>query len=185
MKKLAVVVGHSKADKGAYSPILKNSEYDWNSDLAKTIASASSPTLEIKVFYRDMGGIPGAYGAGDSWGADAFIELHFNSSHNTTSIGTGILYQTSKSKPLAQELFKELHEVLELQAWPEGSGGVCTPFQASGSQERGKKSLTASKKPSALIEPFFGSNPKDPDIAAAKKADMAAAILKSAVTFFG
>jgi N-acetylmuramoyl-L-alanine amidase len=185
MKKLGVVVGHSRIDKGAYSPHLKSSEYDWNLDLASRILGVTDGCFLAQIFLRDGVGIRGAYAAGDLWGADAFVELHFNSSHNSTSTGTGVLYQTSKSKPLAIELHRQLQLVLNLNPWPAGSGGVCTPFQASGAQERGKSALTASAKPSALIEPFFGSSPLDSKVAAESKQAMAIAIVQAVSMFFG
>lgn len=182
MKKLAVVVGHTKDDKGAFSPFLKKSEYDWNGDLAAEMIKV--PGIDVQVFWRDGVGISGAYAAGEQWGADAFVELHFNSSHNSTSTGTGVLYQSPVSKQLAIRVSLGIQAVLGLGYWPQGSNGVCTPYQASGKQERGKKSLTASKKPSVLIESFFGSNPNDCRMADACRADLAMAIVSSVISFF-
>lgn len=183
MKKLAVVVGHTKAASGAYSDTLRSSEYPWNSDLAARILAIRSMRLECRTFFRDTAGISGAYVEGERWGADAFVELHFNSSHNITSTGTGVLYQTSLSKPFAFLLFQEISDVLRLAPWPGRSSGVSTPYQASGAQERGKSSLTASRRPTALIEPFFGSNPKDSKIAQANKDGLAQAVFRAAESF--
>ena len=183
MKKLAVVVGHTKVAPGAYSDTLRSSEYPWNSDLAARIQSMRTMRLECQAFFRDTAGISGAYMDGERWGADVFVELHFNASHSTTSTGTGVLYQTSVSKPLAILLFQEISAVLRLPPWPGRSSGVSTPFQASGAQERGKSSLTASRRPSALIEPFFGSNPDDSRIAAANKDGLAQAVFRAAESF--
>lgn len=183
--KLAIVVGHTQRDPGAYSPHLDSAEYAWNRDLAERIVAAQTGQVEAKVFLRDGVGIAGAYAAGDAWGADAFVELHFNSSHNATSSGTGVLYQTPRSRALALALHARLAAVLGLPAWPAGTGGVCTPRQASGAQERGRTSLTASTKPSALIEPFFGSSPGDCAIAAANKPALALAIARAAADILG
>jgi N-acetylmuramoyl-L-alanine amidase len=187
MSKLAVVVGHTKADKGSYSDTLKSAEYDWNSDLAKKIAALSTSKIEMKVFLRDVTGSAGikhAYKAGDQWGADAFVELHFNSADSKTASGTCVLYQTQKSKAWAQDLYDELRAVLNLKPWPSSTNGVCTPRQASGAQERGNGSLTASSAPSALIEPFFGSNPDDSKKAQTNKDKLAAAVQQAAASFF-
>lgn len=182
--KVAIVVGHTKNAPGAESKTLRTTEYPWNKDLAAKIVAQSPNGIEFKTFLRDDGGVAGAYKAGDKWGADAFVELHFNSSHNVTSTGTGVLYQTGKSKAWAEALYAELSKVLRLKAWPGGTDGVCTPFQASGRQERGKGSLTASSAPSALIEPFFGSNPNDSRMAQSNKDRMAAAVARAAATYF-
>lgn len=183
MKKLAVVVGHTRAAAGAYSHTLRSSEYPWNSDLAVRIQAMRSIRLQCQTFFRDAGGISGAYLDGERWGADAFVELHFNSSHNNTSTGTGVLYQTSVSKPFAILLFQEISTTLRLAPWPGRSSGVSTPYQASGTQERGKSSLTASRRPSALIEPFFGSNPNDSRVAEANKDGLAQAVFRAAEFF--
>lgn len=183
MKKLAIVVGHTADAPGAYSATLASSEYPWNKDLAQRIAALGTATLESRTFFRDGIGIAGAYAAGDDWGAHAFVELHFNASHNATSTGTGVLYQTAASKPLALALYGEISSVLRLPPWPKRSAGVCTPFQASGAQERGKNALTASRRPSALIEPFFGSNPDDCRAAQARKEALAGAVFTAAAAF--
>ncbi|MBK4214403.1 N-acetylmuramoyl-L-alanine amidase [Paracoccus caeni] len=176
--KVAIVVGHTKDAPGAYSPYFKEFEYHWNTDLANRIAAQPS-SHEIKIFYRDNVGISGAYEKLSSWGAAVSIELHFNSSHNSTSTGTGVLYLSGnhKGKILAGVLQARLMQTLGLPDWPKGSGGVVTPFQASGKQERGKTSLSAGKPPAALVEPFFGSNPNDCKRATAQKDQLAQAYI--------
>jgi N-acetylmuramoyl-L-alanine amidase len=183
--KVAIVVGHTKNDKGAYSPYLKQSEYDWNTDMANRIVAEPS-SFEKKIFFRDGVGIAGAYSALSSWGAAASIELHFNSSHNATSTGSGVLYLAGspKGKALATALQGRLRQVLELPDWPEGTGGVVTPFQASGKQERGRASLSAGKPPAALVEPFFGSNPNDSKVAESRKSELAKAYILALNDFF-
>lgn len=74
--KLGIVVGHTNADKGAASPSLGQQEYTWNSDLAARIERLTSPVAR-KTFFRDGGGIAGAYAASDGWGSDITVELHF------------------------------------------------------------------------------------------------------------
>ena len=176
--RFGVVVGHTKVQPGAFSSTFGQSEYVWNSDLASRILSMAGG-LDIKVFFRDGHGIAGAYAQTDAWGASAVTELHFNSSHNVTSTGTGVLYLagSARGRLLATCLHGQLSQVLGLSDWPRGTGGVVTPFQASGAQERGKTSLSAGRAPAALIEPFFGSNPDDCSVAASRKDDMARAIV--------
>ena len=170
----SIIVGHTKTQPGFVSPYLKQSEYDWNRDLADRI-KIKSGNLKVKIFYRDVVGIAGAYKASDEWGAHASVELHFNASHNATSTGSGVLYLagSSKGKAFAQHLQSQLKKVLSLPDWPKGCGGVVTPFQASGKQERGRTSLSAGKAAAALVEPFFGSNPSDCKAADLLKDDLA------------
>jgi N-acetylmuramoyl-L-alanine amidase len=183
--KLAIVVGHTNADKGASSVTLGQPEYTWNSHLA-TLIEAVNTNHEIKTFFRDNGGIPGAYAAADNWGSNAAIELHYNSADSMSATGTGILYfaGSTRGRRLASLLFEEIDAVLGLGEWPSGTGGVVTPFQASGQQMRGNRSLSAGQAPAALIEPFFGSNPSDSATAQANKSALAGAIVKAAERFF-
>lgn len=160
--KLAVVVGHTNSEKGAYATSRKVHEYTWNKALADKILEARG-THDVRVFFRDGIGITGAYQSADDWGANATIELHFNASHHETSSGSGVLYApgSAKGRLLARCLQTELQGLTKLKSWPEGTDGVVTPFQASGKQQRGLTSLTSGRAPAALVEPFFGSCPGD------------------------
>lgn len=183
--KLGVVVGHTKNKPGAFSETMNVHEYKWNSDLGKKIEPHANANLEIKTFFRDGHGIAGAYREADQWGADLTVELHFNSSDNVTATGTGVLYfpGSARGRRWAGLLRDQIGQVLGLPDWPRGTGGVVTPFQASGVQERGKASLGAGRAPAALIEPFFGSNPNDCAVASAEKGALARAIAAAAGRF--
>lgn len=183
--KFGIVVGHSNADKGAFSPHLNQQEYTWNKDLAARIEALASPVAR-KTFFRDNGGIPAAYGASDAWGAQITVELHFNSAHSQSATGTGILYLagSTRGRKYATHLFSRINAVLGLGDWPRGTGGVVTPFQASGQQMRGQRSLKAGRAPATLIEPFFGSNPADCQRANQSKDALARAILQAAEDYF-
>jgi len=178
--KLAIIVGHTKSAKGAFSPWLNASEYDWNTDLAHMIMQAPT-ALERKVFFRDRVGIKGAYKASDEWGANWAVELHFNSSTNQNATGTAMLYfpGSANGKRLAASLFQEVNEVLRLGDWPKGSGGVLTPREASGDAENGLTNLRSGKAPACLVEPFFGSNKNDCAVAAERKKQYASGIVRA------
>jgi N-acetylmuramoyl-L-alanine amidase len=183
--KLGIIVGHTRADEGAFSRTLNQQEYSWNSDLANMILAVNSG-VERRVFFRDNGGIDGAYGASDQWGSNITVELHFNSAHLSTATGTGVLYLSgsTRGKRFATHLFERTNAVLRLGDWPKQTGGVVTPFQASGQQMRGQRSLTAGRAPATLIEPFFGSNPNDCNTASANKSKYAEAIVRAAEDWF-
>lgn len=78
-RKLAVCVGHTKNDQGATS-FKGVSEYIWNGQVAKFMEELAKalPDFEVKVFWRDGGGVAAAARAAKAWGADSWIELHFN-----------------------------------------------------------------------------------------------------------
>lgn len=183
--KLGIVVGHTRAAKGAHSPFLGDHEYDWNGDLAERMMALSTP-FEKKVFLRDNGGIEAAYARSDAWGSKITIELHFNSAHTETATGSGVLYLagSERGRALARLVRSEIGSVLELADWPRGTGGVATPFQASGAQMRGQSSLKAGRAPAVLIEPFFGSNRNDSHIASSRKDGMAKALVEAAERYF-
>lgn len=184
--KIGIIVGHEKERPGASSPYLKNYEYPWNCELAEIISSRTFKH-QSKIFFRDKIGVLGAYSESDNYGSDITIELHFNSSHSQNASGTGTLYlQNSKNgKRFGRIIQNNMTSVLSLPEWPSGTGGVVTPFQASGIQRRGEYSLKAGRAPAIIIEPFFGSNPKDSNIAHQKRSDLAEAIAVSTDMYFG
>ncbi|MCP3970937.1 MAG: N-acetylmuramoyl-L-alanine amidase [Rhodobacteraceae bacterium] len=183
--KLGIIVGHTSADAGALSAHLGMQEYPWNKDLATRIGQVGTQ-IGIRTFLRDQGGIAGAYQRSDAWGSDITTELHFNSAHNQNARGTGILYDpgSSSGKRFAGHLFDRISAVLETPDWPRGTGGAVTPFQASGRQRRGQRSLQAGRAPATLIEPFFGSSPSDSGKAGARKDQLAEAIVRAAEDWF-
>jgi N-acetylmuramoyl-L-alanine amidase len=135
--------------------------------------------METMVFFRDAQGIAGAYRDSDRWGSELAVELHFNFSDNAHSTGTGVIYNPDSpaSKDFATLLSQEIRAALLLPDWPAGTGGVVTPFQASGEERRGQRSVTSGRAPAALIEPFFGSHRGDCQVAEANKDALAQAII--------
>jgi hypothetical protein len=171
--KLAVVVGHTKRSPGAFGqePIGQN-EYYWNSGLAALMKDhAAAHALAVEVFYRDNGGIAGAYSRAGEWGADGCIELHFNAATPAAS-GTETIVVTKISKPLADAVQGAMVQTLDLR-----NRGVKEPWEG-----RGRQSLTRLPVPSVLVEPFFGSNPADCHRADEQKDRLAAALVEAAAS---
>lgn len=171
-KKLALVVGHTSAAPGAHAvdPIGQN-EYFWNSDLAQRMkAYAGQVAQPLAIFFRDNVGIPGAYRRAGEWGADAVIELHFNSVDDSRATGTETVFVTERSKAFARAVQTAMVRVLGLR-----DRGVKEPWQG-----RGRASLTQLAIPSILVEPFFGSNPGDAARAEDRKDELAATIVDTA-----
>lgn len=84
---LAIVVGHTRSSPGAQGkapPLPRNPdtaryEYTWNSELAEMIKQrAEASGIRCSVFFRDSGGITGAYARVRQWRPGATVELHFN-----------------------------------------------------------------------------------------------------------
>ncbi|MEO0859237.1 MAG: N-acetylmuramoyl-L-alanine amidase [Pseudomonadota bacterium] len=156
--KLAIVVGHNSVSQGAVRKDTGETEFVWNSRLAKMIArQGEDHGLDVKVFHRTSGGgysteLRRVYGETDRWGADATVELHFNGASSAAATGTETLSSgTALSLKLAASVQREMVAALGLR-----DRGVKT----RAAKDRGGKSLFSGQAPAILIEPFFGSSAK-------------------------
>ena len=171
----AIVVGHTRRAPGADSvaPIGEN-EYPWNVDLANRIhAECQARGVESHIFFRDDIGISGAYAQVDDWGASCIAELHFNA-FDGSAHGTETLYDKDtnpESEGWARALQTAMVETLGLR-----DRGV----KERDPGDRGYTSLSATRTPTALIEPFFGDNAGDAQIGHDKKPALAAALAETA-----
>lgn len=159
MLKLAIVVGHNARAQGAVRPDTGETEWVWNSGLARLIEKLSGefPGIRVRSFFREYCGsttreIRAVYAETDAWGADATCELHFNSHHNPTATGT----ETLTSGSPASVRFAEAMQDRMLEAHDLKDRGEKVVRQG-----RGGQSLIAGRAPAILIEPFFGSSPRD------------------------
>lgn len=156
--KLAIVVGHNARAQGAVRPDTGETEWAWNSNLARMIEDEARDFagIQVRVFFRqDLRSycreIRQVYAETDAWGADASCELHFNSHHNTSATGTETLSSGSaNSLRYCGALQDRMLDALGLR--DRGEKIVRTG--------RGSASLISGKAPAALIEPFFGSSPE-------------------------
>jgi N-acetylmuramoyl-L-alanine amidase len=178
---LALVVGHDKIRQGAHgvAPI-SSSEYVYNSHLAKLIEEYGERRgHQVDIFFRDHIGIKGAYKSVADAEPDACIELHFNA-FNGAVRGT-------------ETLFADIHdekEVMEKEFAQCVQDEICKLFQRDAETNRGliNRSLSKGERgymnvsqlfniPSILIEPFFGDNPDDAQLAVSWKQPLAEAIV--------
>ncbi|MCB1368096.1 MAG: N-acetylmuramoyl-L-alanine amidase [Rhodobacteraceae bacterium] len=123
MKRLAIVVGHNSEKQGAVRGDTGETEFVWNSDMAKMIEGEAQayPDLEVKTFYRQPGlgytrEIRRVYEETDRWGANATVELHFNSSASPNASGAETLTSgTPASMALAVSVNQEMVAALGLK----------------------------------------------------------------------
>lgn len=156
MGKIALMIGHNARSQGAVRVTDGRSEYDWMTDLANQIF-AQEPAL-FRVFRRPV--VPSytteirqAYAEVNDWGADASIELHFNSAAVRSATGTETLTSgTTGSLRLAKLIQPAMVSTLGLR-----DRGLVTRKRG----ERGGESLWQGRAPAVLLEPYFGSNPSD------------------------
>lgn len=186
MKRLAIVVGHNSEKQGAVRKDTGESEFVWNSDLARMIEALSDqyPEIEVRIFHREPGmgyrrEIERVYEETDRWGANATVELHFNASSNPDVSGTETLTSgTPASMALAMDVNREMIVALGLK-----DRGVKTRT----GQDRGGKSLISGRAPAILIEPYFGSSKKGLGATdeRAEKERLAEAIIRGAASAMG
>ncbi len=177
---IAVVVGHEADAAGATAlappfpeePEEIASEYYWNKELAEMmVAEARKRGIRIGVFYRDDVGVSGAYRKVRAFRPRATVELHFNAA-GSSARGTETIYGADASLEWAGLLQEEMCRVYER------SGNHDRKVKHYSVNGRGKASVTQ-LHPSALIEPFFGSNVEDARLAAERKAALATCMLRA------
>lgn len=186
MKRVALVVGHNSVSQGAVRADTDETEFVFNGDLAIRIEAEASyyDDIEVKTFFRQpglgyRGEIRRVYEETDRWGAHATVELHFNSSSDTSATGTETLTSgTPASMALATSINTEMVAALGLR-----DRGVKT----RSASDRGGASLMSGRAPAILIEPFFGSCPADQEASKSVEAKqrLAEAIMRGVAASIG
>jgi N-acetylmuramoyl-L-alanine amidase len=156
--KVAIVVGHNSAAKGAraLAPISEH-EFTYYNRIADEMVRLARGGLTAKRFNRVKTTgysreIDTVYAQVDDYGADISIELHFNAA-SPAATGTETLSSgSSRSLKLAKAMQDAMLPALGLR-----DRGV----KIVAKTERGGRSLHAGRPPAVLVEPFFGSNTGD------------------------
>jgi flagellum-specific peptidoglycan hydrolase FlgJ len=182
---IAIVVGHEADKPGADAltpPFQRDKhmsyEYFWNTELAKWIVEeATAANIRAKIFYRDDVGVTGAYKQVRAWSPKATVELHFNAASGTAR-GTETIYGGAKSLAWAETLQAEIVKLYDRQ------GKLNRGLEDRSNDGRGKLSVTQIH-PSALIEPFFGDNPDDCNLAVEHKRRLARTLVRAYAKFTG
>lgn len=177
---LVLIVGHEKKAPGA-SFALGGSEYDYNTKVAalcEDYAKRTYPGLNVKTVFRDGVGISGAYKAAKGLNPDACIELHFNA-FNGKVAGTETLSTVEdKDKAFAKVVQKAMCEVFERGG--DSRGVKVIPKNARG----GGNIYSLPGFANCLVEPFFGDNREEAQVALNKQKDYARALIDAAVEHF-
>lgn len=163
--KIALVLGHDKKSKGAYSKVLKKYENDLARDIAYEylkIADADIITrLPNSSYSSAMKEVLKVANNGDY---DVVFELHFNSSDNPQANGCECLvyHKSSGSKEIAKKFNDNINKATGIKI--RNSGLV----EVKSSSDRGGYGIVNSKPKWILIEPFFGSSTEDSNKISAK-----------------
>ncbi len=149
--KTVLIIGHNARDKGAYSPYLKMSEYDYWSEVVKGLdvpILRRNPSLGYGLEMREM------LSRLEQIDYDIAIELHFNSAISHANGAEVLIYKgNKKAKILAQNLLDRLVDK------GHRNRGI---IEVSHERERnGAYGICNSRGHYILIEPFFGSDEKD------------------------
>jgi len=188
-KYLALLIGHDSKSGGAvgHFPISENNgamnEYNFHYNVIAPLVlnQKLDPTLDVKLFTRNFGGVAKAYDEINYWAKGkekvCAIELHFNAFNGKVS-GTEVLYDLDPKDCV--HLADQLQEYL-CQAFkrPSLSRGVKLVQEG-----RGAYNLKLCKIPGVITEAFFGDNPDDAKLAWDLRHAYAEAIVKGVLKFF-
>jgi N-acetylmuramoyl-L-alanine amidase len=177
---LVVIVGHEKKAPGA-TFALGGSEYEYNTKVSKLMEAYGKeafPNMIVKTVFRDGIGISGAYKAAKGFKPDACIELHFNA-FNTKAFGTETLCTAEASdKHFAHMVHGNICQVFSRE---DNSRGVkVLPKGARG----GGNVHSLPGFANCLVEPFFGDNKEEAEVAVAKQSLYAKALVDASAAFF-
>ena len=145
--KVAIVVGHDKIEQGAFSNLLKQSEFAYNSEVAKLIG--------FDTYFRDTNGgystkIAELSKRINAKNYDLVIELHFNS-FNSVVNGCEALYLKGSVKG---QRFAEMFTSRIVQEYGTTPRGAKSRIVT----DRGGLFLKSVTAPCIILEPFFGDN---------------------------
>lgn len=93
--------------------------------------------------------------AANDWGADLFISCHANASNTHTGHGTEVMYGTSRTKALAQNIAKRMSAVMGTTLRRDGGAFLVDTSRFN--------DLREPKMPAVIIEAFFCDNQSDCD----------------------
>lgn len=154
--KVAVIIGHHKNKKGAFSKFFKLREFDFYNKVVPLLKN-------VTVFYHDpkisgyVSRIKNTATILNKQKFDIVLELHFNSFFDSAANGCETLYyfKSKKGKKYAAQFSKIVHESTGIKL---RNGGLKS---LANRNDRGFASLYYTDAPTIIIEPFFGSNEND------------------------
>jgi N-acetylmuramoyl-L-alanine amidase len=162
MSRFALCIGHSRrGDRGAVNT-KGISEHAFNLPLAERVCELlEARSHECKIFssydaddyVSAMAWVAKAVGA---WRADAAVEFHFNSASPSAEGYEYLFWGSSQRSEKLAQCFALTHK----QAFPQSKFRGIKPCD---SLSRGAGFLRKTPCPAVILEPFFGSNPKETD----------------------
>jgi len=159
-KEVLFAIGHTQdSDKGSYSEFLKQSEWDYNRDIANGL-NADVYVHTIRDYYQRQRALAKFLRENKQY--KLVIELHFNGHHTQQANGFEVFAYSGSNK--GERYARELADAY-IKEYPEmkirGARGVKFTSHKS---ERGFYFLNLTPIPALILEPFFGTNKQDCDI---------------------
>ena len=156
MKK-AIIIGHNRLRKGAYSPFLQVSEFDFFNEMKEELSQSADVyehDASISSYRHRMLVTASRINMKDY---DCIFALHFNSFHDSRASGVEALvfHKNMLSHTIADKLCRSYSE---LSGIPLRRTHV---VPISEKTQRGYYEIAMPKAPVVLFEPFFGSSPLD------------------------
>jgi N-acetylmuramoyl-L-alanine amidase len=154
--RVAIVLGHHKNKKGAFSEYFKQREWDFYNEVLNC-------SFQNNIFYHDenisgyTSRIKNTANKLNKIDFDLVIELHFNSAVDSRANGCETLYYfaSKKGKQYAQKFSNLVNKRTGIKL---RNGGVKS---LANRNDRGFASVYYTKAPTIMIEPFFGNNSMD------------------------
>ena len=144
--RVALVIGHDRFRKGAYSSTLGQSEFTYNLEVAKLVGCdiyTHSPHLTYKSKMKATYGKLSEY--------DLILELHFNGASYSAN-GTEALY--FHTNPQGKRIANKFCEIVCADYTTRNRGAK----PLSNENQRGYWAVASGIPTTVLLEPFFGSN---------------------------
>ena len=182
--KLGLVIGHERRAPGAtMAQPYGISEYKYNTGIARLAvdhAERYHPDVDVHVITRDQIGVAGAYAQALAKHCDCVIELHFNAA-NGKAAGTETLCSGEPiDMAFAQVVQDKVEAVFGRIDGGRGDRGLKKNPPRGGASVNGFKG-----KANCLVEPFFGDNPAEAELAMNRQAQYAASLIEAVVEWKG
>lgn len=165
--KVAVIIGHAPDEKGAYSPVLEKTEFDFWHTKSMYLFAAIRQVAECQIFLREEDQTrQHIIAAVNAYAPTLAIELHFNDFEQDTVSGyeTLIAADQHKHTPLWSQL---VHSAMGAALKDYTLARINYPsardrgIKILVKGNRGYSNLAGLKCPACLIEPFFARNKID------------------------
>jgi N-acetylmuramoyl-L-alanine amidase len=181
MAKIALIIGHSMQDGGAYNKTHRVSEFQFNTPLAQEVAEMlKMEGHDPVVIYRDCSysKLPSKVNA---TGAALAVSFHCNA-FDTNPHGSEVLYFKGSNKGLllASAIQERVVSCLKL---PDRGIKGCVAAHVGKAGDRGGYLLEKTSMPCVIVEPFFIDSDSSLELANSKFELLAEAYTQGIVSF--